>query len=180
MKPRIIVLEGIRGSGKSLMAVRLDNVLTGFGYRAGVAKWSRGEKPWEDMAEQLKYAQEDLVESGNFVIIDRFHFTEAVMRVADKTEQYLDMLIKAVEMQFAIEAIGGITFWLNLPPSLAIERVKARNDGRGLESPEVPFIWDNMMLAVLNSINGPTSIKEINAGRNEVEVLEKLVKELMG
>lgn len=131
---RFIVLEGIDGVGKSTQATLLAEALGARLVRDGsrVSARARAEQDPLRVAElyimgrrELSFEIADLLDAGNDVVCDRWETsTRCYQRAAGIAIQKIEDMIWA-DPPFVQP---DVTFWLQMPLGLALERLRVRYD----------------------------------------------------
>lgn len=139
----IVILEGPRGTGKTALAKAFIQPLSELGYTPTIFKSERGLDPYSDMRETLARLQVETASNPNkAVIIDRFHLTEFVMRIADGTVKRGKLIHDMVDIAYILEHLQAWVVVLSTVEMERERRVSERNDGRGDEAPAVMDAWD--------------------------------------
>jgi dTMP kinase len=142
---RFVVLEGIDGSGKTAVALRLQDALTEFlGRRVFFTKephderlvsWLRHEE--DHLSRLLMYLLDRRVHvrrikqalsGGNWVLCDRYWHSTFVYNPVPVDRGWLDdERFRRVVMLLADDFAPDLTLWLDCPPETALERLVLRN-----------------------------------------------------
>lgn len=139
----ILIIEGPRCAGKTTIAHKVVDILNESGITAQYKKFSRADDPIEDMKQRV--LEFDRIRSIVYVI-DRFHLTELVMRLADGTvmPSILNRKIKTIDGLLG-RAEASIVV-LKTSQQVLKRRVEERNDGRGQEMGSLGFsecLWED-------------------------------------
>lgn len=135
----IVIIDGPRGVGKTTTIKLVENLLREEGLKVAVFKAERGDDPWLDMRSTVA----ELVANHEYdvFLIDRFHFTEAVMRIADGTENPTEMRTMVHLISDHLSTAGAMTILMNADNGALVQRVSSRADGRGDENPNAYTEW---------------------------------------
>ena len=117
---RIIIVEGPRGSGKTTLTKRIEEL----GYER--MKFERTNEPSCDMVKQIG----EMMEKGGKYVIDRFHLTEFVLRAYDMRVLPGKLLNDTKAIQFALRVLDARVVVLDASDDLLSKRILADFSGR--------------------------------------------------
>lgn len=175
----IVIIEGQRGTGKSTIAKKLNDVLEFHGVSSRIMKFTRGDNPHRDMRKQI--IDMSLDPTSEIFIVDRFHLTEWVMRVVDG-QPGEKLAIEATKIAKILHDVSAMTFILSCDKPIRKERLQKRNDGRGDEADDerVSAMWEFVSAAQVDEWPNVVAINTSSGLVDEIvaNIAEKVENEL--
>jgi hypothetical protein len=125
------------------MAKMVTEKLNAMGVDAEYCKFERAENPSVHMRDIIHSFEQN---PTKVFVVDRFHLTEYVMRLADKTVTPSLLKRSTGVVDRAIGAAGGSVVVLTASRNTLKRRIETRQDGRGLEMESFYLsesLWNN-------------------------------------
>ena len=182
MRPKIITLEGIDGAGKSTLMTDLYEHFTAQQKRLWVTS-----EPWQNftlssdphmatrqwLTDRQWHCQNliDYHSDKDLIIIDRFDLsTVAYQGYGDGVD-----IAKIHEMNTVATAGINVTrrIWLNLPVSVAVERI--RNRGENISDDQISRLFRVSNGYAVMSQHEPLKIRTIDATQSPEDVLREAI-----
>lgn len=128
----IVIIDGPRGSGKSLMceALRMEFINTPI--RVEKFKSTRPDDPFEEMIQAINSFS---FNHDRLFIVDRFHLTEYVFSVYHNRVPLSKLINQTIHISRKLERASAIRVVLMASPEVLAERLKNRPEGRGPDMP---------------------------------------------